>query len=135
VNITTEPSGDTLTVTRNGRLDAVTAPSLNAELALDGVLELGLSMLATKIPNEQGLAFWNHFEKHYFADKSGVERAFFEENKFFLASLRLISSVTFLPGLRSELERWIKDILLPRIMATRSVRQVRSTNHDGIGRG
>jgi uncharacterized protein (TIGR02172 family) len=84
-----------------------------------GIPEVGLSMLATKIPIEQGLEFWNHFERHYFADKSAEERAFWEENKYFLASLRTIYSVTFLPGLRSELERWIKDILLPRIMATR----------------
>ena len=84
-----------------------------------GVPELGLSMLATKIPTEEGLAFWNHFAGHYFADKSAEERALWEENRYFLASLRLIYSVTFLPGLRNELERWIKDILLPRIMATR----------------
>jgi uncharacterized protein (TIGR02172 family) len=84
-----------------------------------GVPELGLSMLATKIPTEEGLAFWNHFAGHYFADKNAEERALWEENRYFLASLRLIYSVTFLPGLRSELERWIKDILLPRIMATR----------------
>jgi uncharacterized protein (TIGR02172 family) len=84
-----------------------------------GIPEVGLSMLATKIPNEQGLEFWNHFERHYFADKSAEERAFWEENKYFLASLRTIYAVTFLPGLRRELERWIKDILLPRIMATR----------------
>jgi uncharacterized protein (TIGR02172 family) len=84
-----------------------------------GIPELGISMLATKIPNEQGLEFWNHFEKHYFADKSAEERAFFEQNKYFLASLRTIYSITFLPSLRSELERWLKDFLLPRIMATR----------------
>jgi uncharacterized protein (TIGR02172 family) len=84
-----------------------------------GIPELGLSMLATKIPTEEGLAFWNHFAGHYFADKSAEERVFWEENKYFLASLRTIYAVTFLPGLRSELERWIKDILLPRIMATR----------------
>jgi len=84
-----------------------------------GIPEVGLSMLATKIPNEQGLEFWNHFEKHYFTDKSADERAVWEENKYFLASLRTMYAVTFLPGLRSELERWIKDILLPRIMATR----------------
>ena len=81
-----------------------------------GVPELGLSMLATKIPTEQGLEFWQHFETHYFADMSAEDRAFFEQNKYFLASLRLIYSVTFLTHLRGELERWIKDILLPRIM-------------------
>ena len=84
-----------------------------------GVPELGLSMLATKIPTEQGLEFWSNFEKHYFADKSAEERALFEENKYFLASLRLIYSVTFLTHLRDDLERWIKDILLPKIMASR----------------
>ena len=84
-----------------------------------GVPELGLSMLATKIPTEEGLAFWNHFAGHYFADKSAEERALWEENRYFLASLRLIYSVTFLPHLRGVLETWIKDIMLPRIMATR----------------
>jgi hypothetical protein len=84
-----------------------------------GVPELGLSMLATKIPTEQGLEFWKHFETHYFADMSAGDRAFFEENKYFLASLRLIYSVTFLAHLRGVLENWIKDILLPKIMATR----------------
>jgi uncharacterized protein (TIGR02172 family) len=84
-----------------------------------GVPELGLSMLATKIPTEQGLEFWKHFETHYFAGMSAEDRAFFEENKYFLASLRLIYSVTFLTHLRDVLENWIKDILLPKIMATR----------------
>ena len=50
---------------------------------------------------------------------SAEERAFFDENKYFLASLRLIYSVTFLTHLRGVLETWIKDILLPKIMATR----------------
>ena len=84
-----------------------------------GVPELGLSMLATKIPTEQGLEFWKHFEQHYFTDMSAEERAFFDENKYFLASLRLIYSVTFLTHLRGVLENWLKDILLPKIMATR----------------
>ena len=84
-----------------------------------GVPELGLSMLATKIPTEQGLEFWKHFEKQYFPDMNAEDRAFFEENKYFLASLRLIYSVTFLTHLRDVLENWIKDILLPKIMATR----------------
>ena len=83
-----------------------------------GIPKLGISMLATKIPTEQGLQFWNHFEKHYFADKSAEERAFFEENKYFLASLRTIYCITFLTHLRSELERWLKDILLPEMMKT-----------------
>ncbi|MFZ4387923.1 MAG: anti-sigma factor antagonist [Chthoniobacterales bacterium] len=84
-----------------------------------GVPELGISMLATKIPTKQGLQFWNHFEKHYFAGKSAEERAFFQENKYFLASLRTIYCITFLTHLRSELERWLKDILLPKMMETR----------------
>ena len=69
--------------------------------------------------HEQGREFWSNFEKHYCADKSAEERALFETNKYFLASLRLIYSVTFLTHLRSDLEHWIKDILLPKIMATR----------------
>ena len=84
-----------------------------------GVPELGISHLATKIPVAQGLEFWNHFERHYFADRTAEERAFFEANKYFLASLRVIYSITFLTHLRDEMERWLKDVLLPRIMETR----------------
>ena len=40
MNITSETAGDKLTVKLDGRLDAVTAPPLDAKLALDGVREL-----------------------------------------------------------------------------------------------
>jgi anti-sigma B factor antagonist len=42
VTIATEKSGDTLTVKLDGRLDATTAPQLDAKLDLDGVRELVL---------------------------------------------------------------------------------------------
>ncbi|MBJ7392894.1 MAG: hypothetical protein JHC85_15100, partial [Chthoniobacterales bacterium] len=42
MDIATETAGDKLTVKLDGRLDAVTAPPLDAKLALDGVREIVL---------------------------------------------------------------------------------------------
>ena len=73
-------------------------------------------MRATKIPVDQGLQFWNQFEKHYFSDRTAEERRFFQENKYFLASLRVIHVITFLTHLRGEFERQLTQVLLPHIM-------------------
>ena len=81
-----------------------------------GIPELEISMLATKIPTEQGLEFWRSFEKHYFADKPAEDRRFFEENKYFLASMRTIHVITFLTRMREKFERQLTDVLLPRMM-------------------
>jgi uncharacterized protein (TIGR02172 family) len=81
-----------------------------------GIPELEISMLATKIPTEQGLAFWRSFEKHYFADKPAEERQFFEQNKYFLASMRTIHVITFLTKMREKFERQLTEVLLPRMM-------------------
>ncbi len=80
-----------------------------------GVPELGISELATKIPNELGLALWERFVAHYFADKTPEEYAFFDQNRAFLASLRLIYTVTFLPKMRDACVQMIRDTLMPRI--------------------
>jgi uncharacterized protein (TIGR02172 family) len=82
-----------------------------------GYPELGISELATKIPNEEGARLCDHFLDHYFADKPATERAFFERNRPFLASLRLIYTITFLPAMRDQLASIIKDVLLPRMAA------------------
>jgi anti-anti-sigma factor len=84
-----------------------------------GIPELENSMLATKIPVEQGLEFWDHFQKHYFADRPAEEKQFFEENRYFLASMRTIHVITYLTHMRPKFERQLTEILLPRIMETR----------------
>jgi uncharacterized protein (TIGR02172 family) len=80
-----------------------------------GVPELGLSELATKIPNDLGLVLWERFVAHYFADKTPEEYAYFNRNRAFLASLRLIYTVTFLPKMRDACVQMIRDTLMPRI--------------------
>ncbi|MBS7792675.1 anti-sigma factor antagonist [Roseococcus sp. SDR] len=82
-----------------------------------GLPELGLCELATKIPEAVGLALWENFLSCYFADRPPEERALFEANKHFLASMRLIYTITFLPALRDRCASLIKDVLMPRIAA------------------
>ena len=88
---------------------------------LYGAEELGLCMKATKIPNRAGLEIWDCFEKHYFADKPDRDRVFFHNNRYFLASLRIIYVITFLPSYREACLRMLKDILMPRIRSAQSV--------------
>jgi uncharacterized protein (TIGR02172 family) len=82
-----------------------------------GVPELELCEVATKIPASAGTQLWDAFLRHYFADKPQEEYRLFESNKYFLASLRLIYTITFLPALRDRCAMFIKDMLLPRIRA------------------
>ena len=80
-----------------------------------GVPELAICEMATKIPAEAGVELWERFLHHYFADKPAEEYQLFESNKYFLASLRLIYTITFLPALRERFARTIKEVLLPKI--------------------
>jgi hypothetical protein len=82
-----------------------------------GVPELGISELATKIPTAMGLELWDRFVVHYFADKTPEEYAYFVEHRDFLASLRLIYTITFLPTMREACVQMIRDTLMPRIRA------------------
>lgn len=82
-----------------------------------GVPELGICELATKIPTALGLQLWERFQVHYFADKSPEEYAYFDTHRDFLASLRLIYTVTFLPKMRDACVHMIRDLLMPRIRA------------------
>ena len=88
---------------------------------LYGSEELGLTFQATKIPNEIGPEIWKSFEKHYFAEKSDEERAYFHDNRYFFASLRVLFVITFLPHLREDCLKMMKDILLPRIRSAQVV--------------
>jgi len=82
-----------------------------------GIPELKFSELATKIPADKGKELWNHFVKDYFLDKTNEEFKFFDNNKYFLASLRIIYTITFLPKLRNELSAILKEFLLPNMKA------------------
>ena len=81
-----------------------------------GMPELGFSELATRIPVDAGFELWQGFERHFFADKSPEEYAFFDENRYFFGSLRVIYTITFLPQLREEFIKVLKDFLIPRMM-------------------
>ncbi|WP_439595186.1 anti-sigma factor antagonist [Falsiroseomonas sp.] len=80
-----------------------------------GYPETGICEMATKIPNAEGLRLLEHFLEAYFADKPAEEHRFFQANRSFLAALRLIYTSTFLPSLRAENARIIREILLPRM--------------------
>lgn len=82
-----------------------------------GLPELGSSELVTKIPTETGVALWQGFVKHYFADKPPEEFEFFQRNMHFLASLRLIHTITTMPTVRDLLATLIKDKLLAKMLA------------------
>jgi uncharacterized protein (TIGR02172 family) len=84
-----------------------------------GVPELGMCRMATKLETEDGVAFWDAFARHYFVDRGADERAFFEANRYFLASLRIVHAITYLTHLRADLARMLREVLMPKIMATR----------------
>lgn len=83
-----------------------------------GIPELAFCELATKIPVDVGFEFWRSFERHFFADKSAEEYAFFDENRYFFGSLRIIYTITFLPQHRERLIKTLKDFLIPKMMNT-----------------
>lgn len=82
-----------------------------------GLPELRFSELATKIPVDIGFEFWSRFERQFFADRSAEEYAFFDANRYFFGSLRVIYTITFLPQLREEFVKILKEYLLPRMMS------------------
>lgn len=82
-----------------------------------GLPELGFCEMVTKMPADQGVRFCESFISSYFADRPAEEYEFFYRNRFFLASLRAIYTVTFLPYLRPKMIDILRDILLPRMRA------------------
>jgi hypothetical protein len=60
--------------------------------------------------------FWNSFEKHYFAARPPEERAIFEANRHFLSALRITCAIVYLPHMRDQFIRQVREILLPRIL-------------------
>jgi uncharacterized protein (TIGR02172 family) len=85
-----------------------------------GLPELGICALATKIDTAQGVQFWNSFAAHYFAGRPAEERAFFDANLYFLASLRIVCAISYLPFMRDQFCRQVRE-LLPKIALEASV--------------
>jgi uncharacterized protein (TIGR02172 family) len=82
-----------------------------------GLPELGSSEVVTKVPNDTGAKLWQGFIKYYFADKPPEEFEFFQRNMHFLASLRLIYTITAVPPSKDLLVSLIKDKLLAKMLA------------------
>ena len=82
-----------------------------------GLPELGSSEVVTKVPNDTGAKLWQSFIKYYFADKPPEEFEFFQRNRHFLASLRLIYTITAVPPAKDLLVGLIKDKLLAKMLA------------------
>jgi len=82
-----------------------------------GLPELGSSEVVTKVPNDTGAKLWQGFIKYYFADKPPEEFEFFQRNRHFLASLRLIYTITAVPPAKDLLVSLIKDKLLAKMLA------------------
>jgi uncharacterized protein (TIGR02172 family) len=80
-----------------------------------GYEESGSSEFVTKIPNDVGYRLYERFIDAYFAGRPDSERTFFERNRAFLSSLRLVNAISFLPFAREELVGKVRDQFLPLI--------------------
>jgi uncharacterized protein (TIGR02172 family) len=77
---------------------------------------VGICEAVTKIPNEIGARFLEHFLDHYFDGLPSEERDRFERDRPFLASLRLLHSVRLLgaqPDFRDRIWTAVTDRLIP----------------------
>ncbi len=77
--------------------------------------ETGNCEFVTGVPNQLGRHFYECFLDAYFSDRPPDERAIFNRNEAFLASLRLIAAMAFLPAARAMLLEKVRDFLMPRI--------------------
>ena len=71
----------------------------------------------TKVPNAIGRQLYESFVRAYFSDRPAEELDFFNRNEAFLASLRLIAAIAFLPAAKETLLEKVRDFLMPRIYA------------------
>lgn len=83
-----------------------------------GLPDLGFCEMVTKIPSDQGVRLCESFIQSYFADMTPEDYKYFYQNRFFLASLRAIYTITFLPQMRSMMIEAVRDYLLPRMRAS-----------------
>ena len=84
-----------------------------------GVRELEFSMLATGIPVELGVRLWESFARRYFEHRDPADRRYFEANRHFLASLRLIAAFEIAPARREIHLKILRDHLLPPMRRSR----------------
>ena len=77
--------------------------------------ETGNCEFVTRLPNDTGRRLYDAFLDAYFAHRPTKEREFFVRNEAFLASLRLIAAMAFLPAARDALLEKVRDFLMPRI--------------------
>lgn len=81
---------------------------------------VGICERVTKLPNELGAVFLEHFLNHYFADLPAEARERFERDRPFFASLRLLHSIPLLeavPEFREQILGVLRDTLIPMMRA------------------
>ena len=82
-----------------------------------GYPELNTCEIVTRIPSDRGRVFLEKLLDFYFAKRTPAERALFERNRHFLASLRTIGAAALVPALREPLVKQLRDFMLPRMRA------------------
>lgn len=78
-----------------------------------GFAELEFSELATGVPVDLGVRLWEAFAARYFERCDPADRRYFEANRHFLVSLRLIGAFDIAPARRSLHLDIIRKHLLP----------------------
>ena len=81
---------------------------------------VGICERVTKLPNELGAVFLEHFLDHYFADLPAEERERFERDRPFFASLRFLHSIPLLeavPEFRAPILGVLRNTLIPMMRA------------------
>lgn len=81
---------------------------------------VGICERVTKLPNEAGAEFLDRFHAHYWKGLPAEERARFERDRAFYASLRLLHSIPLLgaiPDFRQQIIEVVRDTLIPAMRA------------------
>lgn len=81
---------------------------------------VGICERVTKLPNDVGAAFLDRFHAHYWEGLPAEDRARFERDRAFYASLRLLHSIRLLeaiPDFRQQLIDILRDTLIPAMRA------------------
>jgi uncharacterized protein (TIGR02172 family) len=82
-----------------------------------GYPELNTCEIVTQIQSDRGRDFLENLLDDYFSDRSQEERALFETNRHFLASLRTMGAACMVPALREPLVKQVREFMMPRIRA------------------
>jgi aminoglycoside phosphotransferase (APT) family kinase protein len=82
-----------------------------------GYPELNTCEIVTQIPSDRGRDFLESLLDDYFSDRSREERALFEANRHFLASLRTMGAACMVPALREPLVKQVREFMMPNIRA------------------